>query len=70
MWLYLILFRRLKYSQRNMEIKWIMQKHIRIEPFKATRDFSDQRKYEDACYKIDCCFYVRFDLAARNSFSY
>lgn len=53
-----------------MEIKWIMQKHIRIEPFKATRDFSDQRKYEDACYKIDCCFYVRFGLAARNSFSY
>ena len=32
MWLYLTLFRKLKYNQRNMEIKWVMQKHIRIEP--------------------------------------
>lgn len=31
-WPHLTLFTRLKYNQGDMKIKWIIQKHIRIEP--------------------------------------
>lgn len=31
-WPHLTLFRRLKYNQGDVEIKWIIQKHISIEP--------------------------------------